>query len=74
MLTNMKIAILTEQQKDILKEQTLCPGMRFNPVQDANQNWIISQQEIDQCTTEQFMWVKDLQLTDWAGNYIPVRE
>jgi hypothetical protein len=65
----MKIAIITIEQKNTLDKQVLCPGMRFNPVQDVNQNWVISQQEIDQCTTEQFMWVKDLQLTDWAGGY-----
>lgn len=66
----MKIAILTVEQKNTLDKQVLCPGMRFNPVQDANQDWIISQQEIDQCTIQQFMWVKDLKLTDWAGRYV----
>jgi hypothetical protein len=66
----MKIAILTVEQKNTLDKQVLCPGMRFNPVQDANEDWIISQQEIDQCTIQQFMWVKDLELTDWAGRYV----
>lgn len=69
----MKIAILTIEQKNTLNKQELCPGMKFNPVQDINQNWIISQQEIDQCTNEEFMWVKDLELTDWAGAYITRR-
>jgi hypothetical protein len=67
----MKVAILTTEQKDILHKQELTPGMRFNPVQDANQNWVISQQEIDNCIVEEFMWVKDLELIDWVGKYIP---
>ena len=62
----MKVVIITTEQKDILDKQLLCPGMRFNPVQDIDDNWVISQQEIDQCTTEEFMWVKDLELVDWA--------
>jgi hypothetical protein len=67
----MKVAILTIEQKDTLSNQILCSGMKFNPVQDVNQDWIISQQEIDQCTTQEFIWVKDLELTDWVGKYIP---
>ena len=37
----------------------------FNPVQDINNNWFISVEEMDQCVNENFMWVKDLELIDY---------
>jgi hypothetical protein len=40
------------------------PYSYFNPIQDANDNWIISQEEVDQCS---FKWVKALPLIE----YIP---
>jgi len=34
----------------------------FNPIQDASDNWIISQEEVDQCSID---WVKELPLIDY---------
>jgi len=34
----------------------------FNPIQDLNDNWVISVEEMANCTNELFMWVKDLPL------------
>ena len=34
----------------------------FNPIQDADDKWVISVEEIDQCVNPDFMWVKELPL------------
>lgn len=57
----IQVAILTEEQKDTLIGQLYAPDIYFNPIQDLNNNWIISITEIQQCNNE-FSWVKDLEL------------
>jgi hypothetical protein len=57
----IKVGILTEEQKDELVGQEFMLDVYFNPIQDANNNWVISIQEIEQCNN-QFAWVKDLEL------------
>jgi hypothetical protein len=70
-LINVKIAILTTEQKDILDKQEFTTRGFFNPVQDVNEDWVISEVEVNECINTDFMWVKDLVLTDWLGPYIP---
>ena len=43
------IAILTQQQKDILSGQTYDGVCYFNPIKDLNDNWIISEIEYYYC-------------------------
>ena len=61
----MQVYKLTEQQKDLLIGQMYVVDVYFNPIQDINGNWIISQTEVTNCTNEQFMWVKDLELINY---------
>lgn len=56
------VGLLTIVQKDELVGQQYTDDSYFNPIQDANDNWIISTEEMDFCTNVQFMWVKDLDL------------
>lgn len=56
------VGLLTIAQKDELVGQSFAPDSYFNPIQDADDNWIISTQEMDQCVNATFMWVKDLEL------------
>lgn len=56
------VGLLTLQQKDELVGQMYAPDSYFNPIQDINDNWIISVEEIANCVNEEFMWVKDLPL------------
>lgn len=61
----MKVAILTTEQKDQLVGQEFTSGLcYFNPVQDGNNNWIISEQEVNFTTNQRFLWVKDLELSE----------
>lgn len=57
------IAIITEIQKDSLIGQRFDNVQFFNPVQDIDNNWVISIEEINQCTNVDFQWVKDLTLS-----------
>lgn len=57
------IAILTTAQKDSLLGMKYDDIQYFNPVQDADGNWVISEEEINNCTHEPCSWVKTLPLT-----------
>ena len=56
------IAILTQEQKDLLVGQTYDGVCFYNPIQDMNDNWIISEEEINQTNLE---WLKSLPLTEY---------
>jgi len=57
----IQVGLLTIEQKDKLIGQQFMIDVCFNPIQDINDNWIISIEEIDQCNN-QFSWVKELEL------------
>jgi len=56
------VGLLTVEQKDSLLIQWYAPDCYFNPIQDINDNWVISVEEMANCTNEEFIWVKDLPL------------
>jgi len=64
----MTVGLLTIEQKDEIAGQQYAPDSFFNPIQDINDNWVISTQEMDQCVNELYIWVKELPLID----YVPV--
>lgn len=61
------IAIITETQKNILIGQTFDGVQFFNPVQDANGNWVISEEEINNSSLE---WLKSLPLVNFDAPII----
>jgi len=64
----MEVYKLTEEQKEDLIGQTYDGVQYFNPVLDADNNWFISIEEVNDCTNDFFLWVKDLPLI----NYNPI--
>ena len=64
------VGLLTEVQKDELIWQLYTEDSYFNPIQDNSDNWIISIEEMEFCTIEQFMWVKDLTLIEYTPKVI----
>lgn len=65
------IAIITTDQKNILVGKKYDGICFFNPIQDLNDNWIISEQEyyycfglwyLDECPSE-LIFIKDLSLS-----------
>jgi len=59
---NTLVGLLNQEQKDLLTGQLYTDDSYFNPIQDANDNWVISTEEMINCTNEKFMWVKELEL------------
>lgn len=59
------VGLLTLDQKNDIFEMLFDEDSFFNPVQDAADNWIISKEEIDFCTVEEFQWVKQLPLIEF---------
>ena len=52
------VILLTQEQKDQIQGQKFTIDSYFNPWQDADDNWIISTIEQDQCTHPDFQWIK----------------
>jgi predicted DNA-binding transcriptional regulator len=65
------VGLLTELQKNELVGQLYAPDSYFNPIQDVNDNWIISVEEIEQTVTPEFLWVKDLDLIPYEPKPTP---
>jgi hypothetical protein len=67
----MKVGLLTLEQKNEIEGQLYADDSYFNPIQDINNDWVISTQEMDECVVEEFMWVKDLPLIDYEPKPTP---
>jgi hypothetical protein len=62
----MKVGLLTIQQKNSLVGQEFAPDCYFNPIQDLNDNWVISLEEMNgRVTNPDFFWVRDLPLIEF---------
>lgn len=66
------VGLLTEIQKDELVGQMYAPDSYFNPIQDNADNWVISIEEMEYCTNELFLWVKDLDLILYVPKESPL--
>jgi len=60
----MIVAILTLEQKEQLQGQQYTTDSYFNPIQDLNNNWVISVEEIEQNTNVNFSWLANLKLVE----------
>ncbi len=67
----IQVGLLTEQQKNELVGQLYDEDSYFNPIQDINDNWIISQEEMRQNVNPSYDWVKDLPLIPYEPKPTP---
>ena len=67
----IQVGFLTQVQKDELVGQWYAPDSYFNPIEDADNNWVISQEEMNQCVNPDFLWVKDLPLIEYKPKPTP---
>ena len=58
-------------EKDSLIGQLYTEDSYFDPIQDIDNNWVISLEEIEFCTNPKFMWVKDLELIPYEQKPSP---
>lgn len=66
------VGLLTVEQKNEIFEMLYDDDSYFNPIKDADDNWIISVEEIQFCTVEQFQWVKQLPLIEYKPKDYPI--
>jgi hypothetical protein len=67
----IQVGLLTESQKDSLVGQLYDEDSYFNPIQDIEDNWIISVEEMEFCVNPEFQWVKTLPLIDYKPKPSP---
>jgi hypothetical protein len=65
------VGLLTESQKNELVGQLYDEDSYFNPIQDLDENWIISVEEMEFCVNPEFQWVKDLPLIEYKPKPSP---
>lgn len=58
---------LTPEQADQLRGVEYVKDMTFNPIEDANGNWIISQEEVSTTTID---WVKELPVIEFIPKVV----
>lgn len=62
----MQVGLLTLEQKNSLLGKQYAPDCYFNPIQDANDNWVISLEEMNgRVKNPDFFWVRDLPLIEF---------
>ena len=67
----IEVGLLTESQKNELVGQLYDDDSYFNPIQDIEDNWIISVEEMEFCVNPEFMWVKTLPLIEYKPKPSP---
>lgn len=67
----IQVGLLTLSQKEELVGQLYDSDSYFNPIQDINDNWIISVEEIEQNENQLLAWVKDLPLIPYEPKPSP---
>jgi hypothetical protein len=72
MIQGQLVGLLTIDEKNILEGVQYMPDTYYNPVQDNDDNWIISTEEIDNTTDENYLWVKNLPLIPFNPKQKPV--
>ena len=66
----MQVGLLTLKQKNEIEGKEFAPDSYFNPIQDLNDNWVISIQEMEQATIPPYNWVHELPLIDYQPKVI----
>jgi len=65
-----QVGLLTEEQKNQIQGQQYTLDSYFNPIQDANDNWIISLEEIE---LTDIQWVKEIPLIEYQPKVIELK-
>lgn len=67
----MMVGLLTLEQKEDITGQQYVQDSYFNPIQDIDDNWIISVEEMQQNVNPAVAWVKDLPLIEYKPKPTP---
>lgn len=64
-------ALLNEWQANELRGQMFFPDSYFNPIQDIDDNWVISAEEVAYCSNPDFLWIKELEMIPFTPKPAP---
>jgi len=67
----MTVRLLTDNQKETLQGKEYRPNCYFNPIQDNEGNWVISNEEVVQCINPTVMWVNELPVIGYVAKPDP---
>lgn len=70
---NIKVGLLSIEEKDLLVGQQFAADMYFNPIQDNDNNWVISQEEINACVDNAFNWLCSVPLISYVPKVIKLK-
>ena len=65
------VGALTPEQAQSLQGQTWQTDSYFNPIQDINEQWVLSAEEIAYCSNPEFLWVKELEMIQYTPKPAP---
>ena len=65
------VGLLTEVQKDELVGVYYSADSIYNPIQDIDNNWVISVEEMLYTSNPETLWVKDLDLIEYKPKPTP---
>ena len=65
------VGSLTPEQAQSLQGQTWQVDSYFNPIQDINDQWVLSAEEIAYCSNPEFLWVKELEMIQYTPKPAP---
>ena len=57
---------LTGEQANFIANKKFAKSGRFNPVPDINGDYFIFEGEVNDCTNEDYLWVKDLTPSEYV--------
>lgn len=58
---------LTVAQANLIANKKIANSGRFNPVTDINGDYFIFEGEVNGCTNEEYLWVKDLPQAEYVA-------
>lgn len=67
----IQVALLTEEEKDLLVGVFYSDDSIYNPIQDFYNDWVISLEEVNGTINPDTMWVKDLNVIEYKPKPSP---
>jgi hypothetical protein len=68
---NTNVRLLTPTQAEALFNRFFAPNSQYNPVLDGLGRWIISEEEVEQTTNPDFLWLKTLEIIEYVAPDVP---
>ena len=53
----MIVVVITETQKELIDGKEYAPDSLFNPILDADNEWVISQEEVEHLSNMDYSWL-----------------